>query len=105
MLSVRIEPQLTPFGDPDEDCNHADFFFSDGYVASCYHNEEHMVTEYYLKPVDVKLFDKVNHDELGNALSYIKMQYKSWENKQFIDEEIVIDILDYYAPGELVNVK
>jgi len=33
------------------------------------------------------------------------MQYKSWENKQCIDEEIVIDILDYYAPGELVNVK
>ena len=105
MLDCRIVSHDSSSDDVLDECTSADFFFSDGYIASCYYNEEHMITEYYMKPVDVELFDKVNHDELGNALSYIKMQYKSWENKQFIDEEIVIDILDYYAPGELVNVK
>ena len=32
MLSVRIERHM--LGDSDEDCNHADFFFSDGYMAT-----------------------------------------------------------------------
>ena len=58
-LSVRIERHMTPFGDSDEDCNHADFFFSDGYMATAYHNEEHMITEYYKSPIDKELFELI----------------------------------------------
>ena len=57
MLSVRIISNV-PFGDIDEDVIHADFFFSDGYMATAYHNEEHMITEYYKSPLDKELLKK-----------------------------------------------
>ena len=38
-------------------------------------------------------------------LSYTPMANKDWPDKQVVDEEIVTDILDYYAEGELVKVE
>ena len=104
MLSVRIISNV-PFGDIDEDVTHADFFFSDGYMATAYHNEEHMITEYYKSPLDKELFKPSMQAELYEMLSYTPMTNKDWPNKQVVDEEIVTDILDYYAEGELVKVE
>ena len=60
MLSLRIERQGAKFSeDVLDDCQHADFFFSNGYIASCYHNEECMITEYYQNPLDPKIFGEV----------------------------------------------
>ena len=77
-LSVRIERHMTPFGDADEDCNHADFFFSDGYMATAYHNEEHMITEYYKSPIDKELLQEGKEEELYDMLSYTPMSNKDW---------------------------
>ena len=104
MLSVRIISNV-PFGDIDEDVTHADFFFSDGYMATAYHNEEHMITEYYKSPLDKELFKPSMQAELYEMLSYTPMSNKDWPNKQVVDEEIITDILDSYAEGELVKVE
>ncbi len=105
MISVRIERYTSPFGDSDDDCNHADFFFSDGYMATAYHNEEHMITEYYKSPIDKELLQEGKEEELYDMLSYTPMSNKDWPDKQVVDEEIITDILDYYAEGELVKVE
>ena len=103
-LSVRIISNV-PFGDSNEDTTHADFFFSDGYMATAYHNEEHMITEYYKAPLDKELFKPWKQEELHEMLSYTPMANKDWPDKQVVDEEIVTDILDYYVEGELVKVE
>ena len=103
-LSVRILSNV-PFGDIDEDSTHSDFFFNNGYFATAYHNEEHMITEYYKSPIDIELFQEGNREDLYEMLSYTPMVNKDWPDKQVVDEEIVTDILDYYAEGELVKVE
>ena len=46
MLSLRIERHGSQFTeDVMDDCQHAEFFFSNGYLASCYYNEEHMINK------------------------------------------------------------
>ena len=107
MTSVRIERHGPQFcKDALDDCQHADFFFSDGYVASCYHNEEHMISECYYYKVDPKLFaDPVDATELWETLDGTKLNVKDWEDKQYIDEEIVNHILNWMSPNELVKVE
>ena len=106
MLSVRIERHGPQFCDDVLDgCQHADFFFSDGYVASCYHNEDHMISECYYSKVDPKLFDKDSATELWETLSETKLSVRDWEDKQYIDEEIVNHILNWVVPNELINVE
>ena len=107
MLSVRIERHGGPFcDDVMDDCQHADFFFSNGSVASCYHNEEFMLTEYYTDPVDTKLFNRGHETELWEtAMEQSGLVIKEWSQKQVIDEEMVTDVLDYYAKDELVEVE
>lgn len=106
MLSVRIERHGPTFCDDVlDDCQHADFFFSNGYVASCYHNEEFMLTEYYHDAIDTKLFDKLPENELWETAGESGLSIKEWSQKQVIDEEMITDILDYYAKDELVEVK
>ena len=105
MLSLRIERHGSQFTeDVLDDCQHADFLFSNGYLASCYHNDEHMITEYYQRPMDIELFGPNKETELWELASTNKVSYNEWPNKQVVDEEIVTDILDYYAEGELVKV-
>tara|TARA_B110000495_G_C23020687_1_gene605482 strand:- start:1921 stop:2256 length:336 start_codon:yes stop_codon:yes gene_type:complete len=106
MISVRIERHGAQFCDDVlDDCQHADFFFSNGYLATCYHNEECMITEYYQKPMDVKLFETGSETELWELADSNKMSYNEWPEKQVIDEEMITDVLDYYAQDELVTVK
>lgn len=107
LLSVRIERHGAQFCDDVLDsCQHADFFFSDGYLASCYHNEEYMITEYYSDPVNVKLFEEGNEEELWDLAAHASRLYvKDWPEKQKIDEEMITDVLDYYAKDELVTVE
>ena len=106
MISVRIERHATNYcEDVLDNCQHADFFFSNGYLATCYHNEEHMITEYYQKPMDVQLFGPDKETELWELAETNKIAYNEWSDKQKIDEEMVTDVLDYYAQGELVTVE
>lgn len=105
MISLRIERHGVQFTeDVMDDCQHAEFFFSNGYLASCYHNEEHMITEYYQKPMDIELFGPNKEDELWELASTNKIAYNEWPDKQKIDEEMITDILDYYAPEELITI-
>lgn len=106
MLSLRIERHGAQFcEDVLDNCQHADFYFSDGYLASCYHNDEHMLTEYYSEPMDVKLFEDGSENELWEHATNTKLHTKEWNDKQQIDEEMVTDVLDYYAKDELVEVE
>ena len=34
-----------------------------------------------------------------------KVTHQEWKNKQKIDEEVITDILDYYAKDELVTIE
>ena len=88
-----------------DDIQSADFFFSNGYLATCYRNDEHMLTEYYSDPMDVKLFGDGNENELWELASANKLYTKEWPKKQCIDEEMITDILDYYAKDELVEIE
>lgn len=107
MLKLRIERHGPEYAnDVLDDIQSADFFFSDGYLASCYHNEEYMITEYYSDPVDVKLFEDGNETELWElATTKNRLYTKEWKTKQKIDEEMITDILDYYAKDELVEIE
>ena len=106
MPSLRIERHGALFSaDVMDECQHADFYFSDGYLASCYHNDEHMLTEYYSEPVDVRLFEEGNETELWEHATNTKLHTKEWKDKQCIDEEMITDILDYYAKDELVEIE
>jgi hypothetical protein len=107
MLSLRIERHGAQFcEDVLDNCQHADFFFNNGHLASCYHNDEHMLTEYYSDPMDVKLFEDGKETELWElATNANKLYTKEWNDKQQIDEEMVTDVLDYYAKDELVEVE
>ena len=105
MLSLRIERHGSQFTeDVIDDCQNADFFFSNGYLASCYHNDECMITEYYQKPMDIELFGPDKETELWELAETNKIAYNEWPDKQKIDEEMITDILDYYAPDELVTI-
>ena len=105
-LSLRIERHGAHFSrDVLDDCQHADFYFSNGYLASCYHNDEHMLTEYYSEPMNVKLFEGGSETELWEHAANTKLHTKEWNDKEFIDEEMIIDILDYYAKDELVTIE
>ena len=106
MLSVRIDRHGPQFSENVlDDCQHADFYFSDGYVASCYHNEDHMISECYYYRVDPKLFSRTSSTELWETLDGTKLNVKDWEDKQYIDEEIVNHILNWMSPNELVEVE
>ena len=106
MTSVRIDRHGPQFSENVlDDCQHADFYFSDGYVASCYHNEDHMISECYYYRVDPKLFSRMASTELWETLSETKLNVKDWEDKQYIDEEIVSHILTWVSPNELVEVE
>ena len=105
MLTLRIERHGTKFSkDVLDDCQHADFFFSNGYIASCYHNDECMVTEYYQNPIDPKIFNE-DDGTLWQMASDNKVTHCEWQEKQKIDEEVITDILDYYAKDELVKIE
>ena len=61
---------------------------ADGGIATCFHNGSHMVTEYYQS----RTFDKdPDFDKLAEGKKYIK----DWENKHFIDSEIIKDALNW----------
>ena len=65
-----------------------------------------MLTEYYSDPMDVKLFEDGSETELWELASNgNKLYTKEWKDKQHIDEEMVTDVLDYYAKDELVEVE
>lgn len=105
MLSLRIERHGAKFSeDVLDDCQHADFFFSNGYIASCYHNEECMITEYYQNPLDPKIFGE-DETTLWQMAADNKVSHQEWKDKQKIDEEVITDILDYYAKDELVTIE
>ena len=105
MTSVRIDRHGPQFCDDVLDkCQSADFFFSNGYAATAYHNEDHMISECYYSAVDPKLFDGES-DILWDTLSETKLSVRDWENKQYIDEEIVNHILNWMSPDELVEVE
>ena len=106
MLKLRIERHGPEYAkDVLDDIQSADFFFSNGYLATCYRNDEHMLTEYYSDPMDVKLFGDGNENELWELASANKLYTKEWPKKQCIDEEMITDILDYYAKDELVEIE
>ena len=65
-----------------------------------------MITEYYKSPIDKELLEEGTweEEELYEMLSYTPMANYLHE-RQVVDEEIVTDILDYYAEGELVKVE
>ena len=105
MLSLRIERHGSQFSeDVLDDCQHADFFFSNGYVASCYHNDEYMITEYYQNPLDPKVFGE-DEGTLWQLAADNKVTHRDWNDKQKIDQEMITDILDYYAKDELVTIE
>jgi hypothetical protein len=64
-----------------------------------------MISECYYTAVDPKLFNKESPSELWETLSETKLNVKDWEDKQFIDEEIVNHILNWMSPDELVEVE
>jgi len=107
MLKLRIERHGPEYAkDVLDDIQSADFFFSNGYLATCYFNDEHMLTEYYSDPVNVKLFEEGNETELWElATNENRLYTKEWKTKQKIDEEMITDILDYYAKDELVEIE
>ena len=105
MLSLTIERHGAKLSkDVLDGCQHADFFFSNGYVASCYHNDECLITEYYQNPLDPKIFGEDN-GTLWQMAADNKVTHHEWKDKQTIDEEVITDILDYYAKDELVTIK
>ena len=60
----------------------------DGGIATCHHNGEHMLTEYYQNRTHEI---KPNWCELAEGKMYIK----DWEDKQTIDSEIIMDALNW----------
>ena len=80
-LSVRIVRHSIPLR-PMKYCNHADFFFSNGYMATAYHNEEHMITEYYKSPIDTELFQEGYEEDLYEMLSFTPMVNKDWQTSR-----------------------
>ena len=50
-------------------------------MATAYHNEEHMITEYYKSPIDGELLQE-GKEELYDLLSYTPMSNEDWMNKQ-----------------------
>ena len=81
MLSLKIERHGAKFSkDVLDDCQHADFFFSNGYIASCYHNDECMITEYYQNPIDPKIFGEYE-GTLWQMASYNKVTHHEWKFK------------------------
>ena len=64
-----------------------------------------MISECYYSKVDPKLFDKDSATELWETLSETKLNVKDWEDKQYIDEEIVNHILTWVSPNELIEVE
>jgi hypothetical protein len=64
-----------------------------------------MISECYYSKVDPKLFDNESATELWETLSETKLNVKDWEDKQYIDEEIVSHILNWMSPDELVEVE
>ena len=105
MISVKIQRHGPAFTlDVMDKCQSADFFFSNGYAATAYHNEDHMISECYHTAVDPKLFDGESAS-LWDTLSETKLSVRDWEDKQYIDEEIVNHILKWMSPEELVEVE
>ena len=45
-------------------------------MATAYHNEEHMITEYYKSPIDKELLQEGKEEELYDMLSYTPMANK-----------------------------
>lgn len=119
MTSVRIERHGPAFTrDVLDNCQHADFFFSNGYVASCYHNEDHMISECYYTAVDPTLFNTQRNRgqtvlslsqresiTIWDVLAESKIYTQDWSTKQYIDEEIVNHILNWMSPNELIEVE
>lgn len=76
----------------------------DGGIATCHHNEENILTEYYQDRIEK---ENVGSEEFWDILGEGKMYLKDWKNKQTWDEEVVQDMLNwlYAATEDIVFVK
>ena len=64
----------------------------DGGIATCYHNEEHIITEYYQDRIEK---DNVGSDDFWDILGEGKMYCNDWLDKQTWDDEVVQNMLEW----------
>jgi hypothetical protein len=76
----------------------------DGGIATCHHNGEYILTEYYQDRIEK---ENVGSEEFWDILGEGKMYLKDWEDKQTWDEQVVQDMLNwlYAATEDVVFVK
>jgi len=76
----------------------------DGGIATCHHNGEYILTEYYQDRIEK---ENVGSEEFWDILGEGKMYLKDWEDKQTWDEEVVQDMLEwlYVSTVDVVFVK
>ncbi|MEY4572165.1 MAG: hypothetical protein RLZ10_1391 [Bacteroidota bacterium] len=73
----------------------------DGGIATCHHNGNHIITEYYQDRIDR---ENVGKEEFWDILAEGKMYVNDWEDKQTWDDEVVQDILGWlYCSTEEVE--
>lgn len=105
MLSLTIHRYGNDLTDDVMDsCDHAEFVFTSGYIANCHSNGTHMITDLYHKISKENLYATAyKHKFVFPGQS--KSTSISWPDKQYIDDEIITYIIDYYHPDELVDVN
>jgi len=82
------------------------FWFSDGGVASCYHNEEHMVAECYYDRIDPKKIQIPSESyDIWEELEGSKVSVKDFPKTNYITEDIINYILNWMCTDELVSVN
>jgi len=87
-----------------DNCDHAEFVFSSGYIANCHSNGTYMITDFYHKITKNNLYATAyKHKFVFPGQS--KSNSVAWKNKSFIDDEMITSIIDYYHPDELVDVN
>lgn len=76
----------------------------DGGIATCHHNGECILTEYYQSRVEK---ENVGSGDFWDILAEGKMYVKDWVDKQIWDEEVVQDMLNwlYVATDDVLFVK
>ena len=86
------------------------FFFSDGGVASCHHNDDYMITECYYDRVDPKyriegFVDHEYAETIWDFLEGSKVSVKEWKDDQKVTEEMVNYVLNWMVTDQLLDVK
>ena len=64
---------------------------NNGSIVTVHHNGFHLLTTYYQNEVDKFTFDSAMWDKLAEGKQYLH----DWEDKQVIDEEVILDAIEW----------